>query len=144
MKRTEQEIADLFVRLPQFIDTIFKGFEPTVPIKLNLSEERTLMHIHMHPGEPMRVYSKHAGLSQGSFTSVADHLEKKGLIERTPMESDRRVSCLVLTEKGNATAKQIHTQFMECIKSRVSFMNDADKIALRDAMQTIINTIDLL
>ncbi len=144
LKQVEQEIAELIVQLPLFIDAIFKGFEAAIPFKLNLTEERTLMLIHMHPGEPMKVYSKHAGLSQGSFTSVADNLEKKELIKRTPLESDRRVSCLVLTEKGNATAKQIHAQFMECIKNRVSFMNATDKAALRNAMQTIIDTIELL
>ncbi len=144
MRKTDQEIAELFVRLPVFIDTIFKGFETTLPIRLNLTEERTLMLIHLYPGEPMGIYSKHAGLSQGSFTTVADNLANKGLIERVPSENDRRVSCLVLTDKGDATAKLIHAQFIDCIKQRVSSMNPADKSALRDAMKTIIDTIDLL
>ena len=78
-----------------FFDALIRGFELSASIKLNLTEERTLINICLHPDEPMGIYSKQAGLSKGSFTFVADSLEKKGLVTRTPMAGDRRVYTLV-------------------------------------------------
>jgi DNA-binding MarR family transcriptional regulator len=144
MKQVEQEIAELFCKLPLFLTSFVKEFEPFVPVKLNATEERTLMNVYMEPDEPMVVYSKHAGLSQGAFTSVADSLERKGLVQRIPMKRDRRVYSLKLTESGYAVTNALKTQFKDFIAKKVSNMNPDSINSLRDAMRVLIDSVKML
>jgi DNA-binding MarR family transcriptional regulator len=144
MNQIEREIAELSNMLPLFIGTLLDGCETNIPIKLNLTEERTLLNIQRRPGDPMHKYSRKAGLSKGAFTSVADSLQRKGLIERVPMQDDRRKSGLVLTEQGKATTKKIQSDFNKFIEQKISHMQNADKEALRDALRTIVASIEWL
>jgi DNA-binding MarR family transcriptional regulator len=144
IKQVEQEIAELFCKLPLFIDALIRGFEPEASIKLNLTEGRTLINIYLQPDEPMGVYGKQAGLSKGAFTFVADSLERKGLIKRVPVKGDRRVSSLVLTESGLATATAMDTELKDFIARKVSHLEPARIQALCDAMRILLNSADLI
>lgn len=144
MNQTEKMLADLFIQLPLLFDTIFREFEPAIPLKLNPSEVKTLIHIFTSPGKPMSEYSKHVGLLKGSFTTIADLLEKKGLILREASKEDRREICLILTQNGEKMAQQMHQEFVMYINQRMSNLNGADKVALCNAMQTLLHTVDLL
>ena len=42
-----------------------------------------------------------------SATEVADHLERRGLVERRPDPGDRRATLIVLTDQGRAAADDI-------------------------------------
>ena len=144
MKQVEQEIVESFCKLPLFLAAFAEGFEPVAPEKLNLTEGRTLINIYMQPDEPMAVYSMRAGLTRGAFTSVADSLEKKGLIQRKPMKGDRRVVCLALTDCGLAAAVALDNEFRDFINQKISHLEPARILALRDAMQVLIDTVSLL
>ena len=65
--------------------------------------------LHLSPDElrPMRDLADHWGCDASYVTSVADSLEQRGLVERRPHPTDRRVKTLVLTEKGAAARDQV-------------------------------------
>jgi DNA-binding MarR family transcriptional regulator len=140
----DKEIAYLISLLPQFITTVFRGCEIKACVPLNPSEERTLMHIMTNPHEPMGVYSRKIGLSKGSFTTVADSLEQKGLIKRYPMQEDRRISCLLLTNEGEEVARDINEQFVAYIAQKISPVHQEEKTELKDALEKIMQTIPLI
>jgi DNA-binding MarR family transcriptional regulator len=62
---------------------------------------------HLVPGEglPMRDLADHMSVDASYVTGLADALEDRGLVERRPHPSDRRVKMLVLTGKGVAARK---------------------------------------
>jgi DNA-binding MarR family transcriptional regulator len=45
-----------------------------------------------------------------AITNIVDRLEKDGLVERVPHESDRRTTLAQITEAGRKTAKQATTE----------------------------------
>jgi DNA-binding MarR family transcriptional regulator len=144
MMAIENEIAELLGKLPQFMSTILRGCEITMPVELNTSERRTLLNIRATPGEPMCYYSRKAGLSRAMMTSIADRLEQEGWIKRQPAEDDRRSLLLYLTETGNEIAQATHEQYVAFIADKVSMINDGDKAKFRSALNTLITMMEKL
>src|SRR6266700_1395732 len=61
---------------------------------------KTLFKLEPGEGIPMRELADHWGFDASYVTSLADALEERGLVERRPHPTDRRVKMLVLTAKG--------------------------------------------
>ena len=140
----EEIIAELMGRLPRFIGLMLSGNEIEAAEGLSQSEFRTLINLYHCEARPMADYSKQLGISKGSFTYVADNLEKKGLIERVPMLCDKRKQALLLTGKGKVLARRIDAEFTQNIKQNIACLKRADLKKLETALRTIDHTIDLL
>lgn len=61
--------------------------------------------------QPMRMneLATHMGLERSYLTVIADRLEERGLVERQPDPTDRRVKNLALTPKGRKIKATIQT-----------------------------------
>ncbi|MFZ7121983.1 MAG: MarR family winged helix-turn-helix transcriptional regulator [Eubacteriaceae bacterium] len=138
MTTTEENIADLANLLPMFIGTLLEGSVINIPIKISISEERTLMCLLNYEGDPMTEYSKRVGLNKGSFTSVADRLEKKELIERISISEDRRKYGLILTDKGKRIARKIESDFNEHVAKKVAQLEKKDILDLENSLETLV------
>lgn len=140
----EERIAELAGLLPMFIGVLTEGSVISIPIKLNITEEKTLMILHKNEGDPMTEYSKKLALSKGSFTTVADHLEKKGLVKRVSAWDDRRKCALMLTDEGKKIARKLDVDFNRHISKKVSKLKDEDIENLHRALETIVVTMEKL
>ena len=56
----------------------------------------------------MKELAEKMGVTTGSLTVLVDRLEKKGLVERTPHEEDRRSIRVSLTDKGMIHFQEHH------------------------------------
>lgn len=130
-------IAGLIAHLPMFMGTLLEGSCFRTSASLNMSEEKTLMYIHRHEGGSMTDYSKRVGLARGSFTSVADSLEEKGLVGRVSGSDDRRKYGLALTEEGKKIALEISAHFKQHVASRLAPLTEQDLNNLEKALDTI-------
>jgi DNA-binding MarR family transcriptional regulator len=63
---------------------------------------KTLFHLQPGEGVPLRDLAEHWKCDASYVTSIADGLEERGLTERRPHPTDRRVKMLALTEEGTA------------------------------------------
>lgn len=140
--KKEEMIAELVVILPMFMGTLLKGSNIQTAARLNISEEKTLMYIHKHEGSTMTEYSRRVGLAPGSFTTVADSLEKKGLVGRVSGSDDRRKYALVLTKEGKRIAREINAQFKAHIASRLASLTGKDLNDLKKALEIIAATVE--
>ncbi|HOA35461.1 MAG TPA: MarR family transcriptional regulator [Bacillota bacterium] len=139
-----EAIAELVVLLPMFMKTLLEDSSIKTTAGLNASEKKTLMCICKDEGVTMSEYSKRLGLARGSFTAVADSLEKKGLVKRVSGSDDRRKCALILTKKGKRVAREIDTQFKQHIAASLARLSEADLNNLRQALETITATIEKL
>lgn len=76
-------------------------------------------------GEPktMSEVSQMLMVSNGNVTGVVDRLSKEGLVERLPLEGDRRAYLIALTAEGKKKFKKMaeaHEGWLELIFSEVS------------------------
>ena len=140
----KNSIAELTLMLPMFIGTLLKNYDPKLSIKLNPSEENTLMFVNRHSGEPMTEYSKKISISKGSFTYVADRLEQKGLITRVPFTNDRRKNMLQLTDIGKKLAQEIITQHNEHIARKLTHLSQNQLNNLKNALEVIVETTNFI
>ena len=142
MLTTEEKIAELVRTLPMYIGFLLDGIEIKYPIKLNVSEAKTLLFLHKREGNPMSEYSKKVGLTKIFFRAGADRLEKKELIKKLAVSDDRRKNALILTEKGKAAAQKIDSLFNLHISHKIPRLNDEELTNIKNAVEKTIAIIE--
>ena len=75
-------------------------------------------------------------------TWIVDRLERQGLAERRNSPTDRRVKLVVLTKRGAAVSKKLHSRMMEP-PAGVEKLNLRDVKALRDSLAKLTEAAGL-
>ena len=68
--------------------------------------------------------------SGGNITLVIDNLEKRALVERNVDPSDRRVTVVSLTDKGQALIEEVFPQQMQAIVNEMSWLDPEEQAVL--------------
>lgn len=76
------------------------------PLDLNLSQASILGFLANGPASQTQVASS-LGIGRAAAGSIVDTLEKRGLVERQPDPTDRRVWLVAVTKAGAALAKPV-------------------------------------
>jgi DNA-binding MarR family transcriptional regulator len=92
----------------------------------------------LQPGEavPMRDLAGYWGCDASYVTSLVDALEERGLAERRPHPTDRRVKMIVLTEEGIAARERAFEVLYEPPAS-FSALTSAEQRQLRDLLRKV-------
>jgi DNA-binding MarR family transcriptional regulator len=80
---------------------------------------------------------EHAGTAAASLSEVLAKLEAKGLIERTPLESDRRQLDVRLTQEGITKATEIEAQRHIFEQDSLSPLSEQEKEQLIDMLDRV-------
>lgn len=76
-------------------------------VDLTIQETRVVELLGVAGGQMMRAVAEHLGVAVNSVTTIADGLERKGLLRRVRSQSDRRVVHVELTEAGLAASRSV-------------------------------------
>ena len=85
--------------------------------------------------------AEHLFCDASNVTGIVDRLESRGLVERTPDTSDRRVKRLVLTPQGRTLWQAHHDRvYAEAAGDLPCFpaLSDDDRRALLDLLQRMV------
>lgn len=74
---------------------------------------KALMTLHPADAIPMGACAQEMGCDASTATWLIDRLEEKGLVERRPSTTDRRVKGVVLTDEGSATKASLQEHFSQ-------------------------------
>jgi len=85
-------------------------------------------------GMKMGDLSRHMMVTNGNITSIADQLEKEGLVVRTKVESDRRSSVLKLTPQGRKIFARMARAHEDWVKDMFDGLPEASRGALFKAL----------
>lgn len=87
----------------------------------------------LEPGEPrpMGSCAHELGCDASTATWLIDKLEERGLVERQPSPTDRRVKGVVLTELGARTRAQLHEHYYDPPAALLELDEDALEEMLR-------------
>jgi DNA-binding MarR family transcriptional regulator len=97
--------------LPGILRCLFAPPHEQSPLwDLPLPQMRALHTLRRHGALTMREVAAHLGVAMSTVTQLADRLEDRGLVERQPDTTDRRVVRLALTEHGRAALDELHGQ----------------------------------
>ena len=100
---------------------------------------KTLLRLEPGQGVPMRDLADFWGCDASYVTSLADSLEERGLVERRPHPTDRRVKMIALTEEGIAARKRAFEVLYEP-PSSFGALTAAEQRQLRDLLRKVVDT----
>ena len=112
--------------LPRLDKLVGQGFEPNIGVPMNKRLSSILRVINNEPNKELAYYAKAVGLETGSFTYAADCLEQNGLVERIPLESDKRKKTLQVTTKGEEAILKLTEQLDAHFKQKFSKLTDEE------------------
>jgi DNA-binding MarR family transcriptional regulator len=102
---------------------------------------KTLLRLEPGQGVPMRDLADFWGCDASYVTSLADALEERGLVERRPHPTDRRVKMIALTEEGMAARSEAFDVLYEP-PSSFGALTAAEQRQLRDLLRKVADAED--
>jgi MarR family transcriptional regulator, organic hydroperoxide resistance regulator len=98
---------------------------------------KTLIHLEPGVGVPMRDLADHWGCDASYVTSMTDALEERGLAERLPHPSDRRIKMIALTDEG-VLARNRAFDLLYDPPASFRALTGAEQRELRDLLRKVI------
>ncbi|MFC8829345.1 MarR family winged helix-turn-helix transcriptional regulator [Streptomyces sp. NPDC057137] len=86
---------------------------------------------------PMRRIAQKLKCEPSNVTGIVDRLESRGLVERRPDPSDRRVKLAAPTEKGRSTARQLRDG-LNFAREPLADLSVAERTVLRDLLKRML------
>jgi DNA-binding MarR family transcriptional regulator len=124
----DEEIIQLILDLAKRLSAYFE----TQVIDMDLTGPQALLLRHLEAPMSMNQVACKLHCDASNVTGIVDRLEARGLLERRPVPSDRRVKQLVLTEEGTRYQRRI-----EALLGGVpglSRLSEDERLALRDLL----------
>ena len=110
----------------------------TTPLGLTLGEFRVLRVLSESGPSPMVNLAKEQMITGAGMTSIVDHLEELGLVDRVRSESDRRVVSVAISPKGEDAVKQGLALYKRLIEKATQHVTEQDR---RNLLTTLDNMI---
>ena len=131
----KQRLNEVLVKLFRNINSIEEQAVKTEEYKdITTNDMHVIEAIGMDCARNMTAVAKTLGVTTGTLTISVNSLVKKGLVERTRSEEDRRVVLVSLSEKGKKAYihhQKFHEEMIEAVVARLS---DGEKHALEKAL----------
>lgn len=140
----DNRLLVLLRKVLAFRKTIFTDIDVNLEYDLNKTQRGVLMFIAFEGPVAMNKVSEKFALEKGSFTQIADTLEKVSLIERKRCEKDRRIIYLETTDKGKEVALKIHQATEVRINSLLSELSDVERENFLVSLEQVSNYIDII
>ena len=139
MSRTYDTLNDVLVRLFHDIMTLEeKAIRTGEFCEISNNDMHIIEAIGISEPRNMSEIAKTLLVTVGTLTIAVNNLVKKGYVNRTRSEKDRRVVLISLTEKGKR-AYEHHRQFHEkMIKATIQNMNPQEEEVLAQALTNLI------
>ena len=108
------------------------------PVGLTSSQWRPLFMLFKGLADTPAELARLHGIDTGAMTRTLDRLEGKGLLRRERCQEDRRVVKIVLTEQGEAKAKQIPANIARMIAVHLRGFSAGEATQLMHFLKRII------
>jgi MarR family transcriptional regulator, organic hydroperoxide resistance regulator len=130
-------------------ELLWRVMQENKPRFMALAQEMGLAPMQLHalrliePGDgvPMSSLAGKLFCDASNVTGIVDRLEARGLIERRPSATDRRVKLLVLTEEGARLRETAYRQ-MTTPPPAIAALPLRHQRALRDALRAATEPAD--
>lgn len=103
----------------------------------NLTEWGVLEYLYHKGAQPLAKVGREILITSGSVTYVIDKLERKGLIQRIPCASDRRVIYASLTDEGRRLMVREFPGHAEAIKDLMAPLDPREQDELKSLMKRV-------
>jgi DNA-binding MarR family transcriptional regulator/GNAT superfamily N-acetyltransferase len=103
----------------------------------SLTEVRVLYELAHRERPTAAALARDLGLDAGYLSRILGRFARRGLVRRTPSDTDARQSLLALTDKGAKTIGPLEARSSEEIRGLLGALSEADQTRLVQAMGTV-------
>ncbi len=135
IKTLSHDIVEFYEKLSSWEHAVVKGSD------LSPSQMHAIEIIGHEQSLRMKELAEKLGVTTGTLTVTVDNLEKKGLIERRPHETDRRSYLVVLTAKGNRYFEQHHEFHLKLTEEMVSVLSEQEAGVFATILKKVLGSI---
>jgi DNA-binding MarR family transcriptional regulator len=114
--------------------------EVLAPWELSPSQARALRVLTGHEGTRVSELAEALHIAPRSATEVADSLEERGLVERTPDPSDRRAVLLRPTEAGRKLRAEVEEARMAGMRAMFARLPTEDRAELARILRHLVES----
>ncbi|GAX49924.1 MarR family winged helix-turn-helix transcriptional regulator [Streptomyces olivochromogenes] len=100
------------------------------------AQARLLSLLSLEP-LPMRRLAQKLKCEPSNVTGIVDRLEARGLVERRPDPSDRRVKLAATTEEGRRVARSL-SDALNFAREPLAGLSTEERLSLRDLLQRML------
>jgi MarR family transcriptional regulator, organic hydroperoxide resistance regulator len=100
-------------------------------------QAKALHELNVDPPMSMRELAERLKSDPSNVTGLIDRLEARGLVERRPDPTDRRIKGLALTLAGASMRERLFARLYAAPRS-VAELSERDQRCLRDALQRVL------
>ncbi len=135
-----EQIEDLSKLLVEFFEK-FSSWETGVVRgkPFTLSQIHAVEILNSQGALKMKELAEKMGVTTGTLTVLVDRLEKAGLVERRPHETDRRSIRVLLTESGLSLAQEHHKLHRRLTQELTSSMSNEEISSLVGHLKKMVS-----
>ena len=104
---------------------------------LTITEVHTIMAVGLHERNPMNVVAARLGVTLATLTTAVAKLVRKGFIERSRFEDDRRVVLVSLTKKGRQVLRAHNLFHHQMIDEALADLTEEEERVLAEALAKV-------
>ena len=121
---------------------IQKNFmEQVKPSGLTSGQPKVLDYLRDHNGTNQREIAAACHIEPGSLTSVLNHMEEKGLIERRMLDGNRRTFYIFMTDEGSRLKDLVEDNFASIEKKSFRNISSEEQAAFMETFSKIYENL---
>jgi DNA-binding MarR family transcriptional regulator len=101
------------------------------------AQARLLSLLSLEP-LPMRKLAQKLKCEPSNVTGIVDRLEARGLVERRPDPTDRRVKLAAATDEGRRVARDLR-EGLRFAREPLAGLSDEERLSLRDLLRRMLD-----
>lgn len=101
------------------------------------AQARLLSLLSLEP-LPMRKLAQKLKCEPSNVTGIMDRLEARGLVERRPDPSDRRVKLAAATQEGRRVARELR-EGLRFAREPLAALSEEERLALRNLLRRMVD-----
>uniref|UniRef100_A0A7C4AI47 MarR family transcriptional regulator n=1 Tax=Fundidesulfovibrio putealis TaxID=270496 RepID=A0A7C4AI47_9BACT len=119
-ERLSALLVEFYEKLSSWEHAVVRGSALTLP------QTHTLEILGQHDSLRMKELAAKMGVTTGTLTVTVDRLEKRGLVERVPHETDRRSVLVTLTPAGRELCREHHALHLRLTGELAAALSEAE------------------
>jgi DNA-binding MarR family transcriptional regulator len=114
--------------------------EAVAPLGITPAHARALNVLRRHGDLRLSDLAEHLHIAARSATEVADALQERGLVQRSPDPEDRRATLILLTPDGHRTAEHARTARAAAAETYFARLPPEDRATLTRLLRALSET----
>jgi len=137
-----KHLLTFFIRSNNWLRCQIHGQAAAMGSSLTPAQFKTLFMVRRMQPCKMSELSEHSHVSTSSLTIMLNKLVEDGFVERLSDPADRRVVRVRLTPPGEALLRQVETNNLGLLETKLAVLPAAEKVKLNELLQEVSRLLD--